>query len=132
MILTPTYHVLEMYNVHQDATLIPLHISGVDYVFKGEKLPAISASASKDSTANIHISLVNIDPGKSQKVTLNIDGETFKNVSGRILTCAKVQDFNSFDNPEKIKPQIYKDFKQAGNKLTITLPPISVVVLTIK
>ena len=24
MILTPTYHVMEMYNVHQDATMIPL------------------------------------------------------------------------------------------------------------
>ena len=26
MILTPTYHVMEMYNVHQDATLLPVDI----------------------------------------------------------------------------------------------------------
>ena len=68
MILTPTYHVLEMYNVHQDAMLIPLKITTTDYVFNGQKLPAVSASASKDSMGVIHISLVNIDPNKTQKV----------------------------------------------------------------
>ncbi len=33
MILTPTYHVMEMYNVHQEATLLPLKIKSNDYVF---------------------------------------------------------------------------------------------------
>src|SRR3954465_8068312 len=50
MVLTPTYHVMEMYNVHQDAKMIPLTITCNDYVLGNEKLPAISASASKDST----------------------------------------------------------------------------------
>src|SRR6185369_5900867 len=50
LILTPTYHVMEMYNVHQNATLLPLTVAGNDYIFEGQKLPAVSASASKDST----------------------------------------------------------------------------------
>ena len=70
MILTPTYHVLEMYNVHQDATLLGLKIATNDYLFNGQKLPAVSASASKDSTGVIHVSLVNIDPNKNQTVSL--------------------------------------------------------------
>ena len=49
MMLTPTYHVMEMYNVHQDATMIPLTVQSNDYVFNNEKLKAISASASKDA-----------------------------------------------------------------------------------
>lgn len=132
MILTPTYHVMEMYNVHQGATLLPLKVSGADYVLNGQKLPAISASASKDSTGEIHISLVNIDPGKSQKITLNIDGENYKKVSGRILSSGKIQDYNSFDNPEKIKPQVFKEATINKNSLTVTLPAASVVVLTLK
>jgi alpha-N-arabinofuranosidase len=56
MLLTPTYHVMEMYNVHQDATLIPITLKGNDYVFGNEKLPAVSASASRDKNGVTHIS----------------------------------------------------------------------------
>jgi alpha-N-arabinofuranosidase len=43
MILTPTYHVMEMYNVHQDAKLLPIKIITSDYAVGNEKLPAVSA-----------------------------------------------------------------------------------------
>src|ERR1043165_347423 len=72
LILTPTYHVMEMYNVHQDAKLIPLTIKCNSYEFGKEKLPAISASASKDSNGLVHISLVNIDAKNAQEVTINL------------------------------------------------------------
>src|SRR5216110_3245698 len=42
MILTPTYHVMEMYNVHQDATLIPVTLKGTNYVQGNDSLPALS------------------------------------------------------------------------------------------
>jgi alpha-L-arabinofuranosidase len=132
MILTPTYHVMEMYKVHQGATLLPIKISGVDYVYKGEKLPAISASASKDSTGAIHISLVNIDPAKTQNITLNIDGENFKKLNGRLLSSAKIQDHNTFENPEKIKPQVFKDAVVNKNSIKVSLPPASVVMLELR
>lgn len=132
MILTPTYHVMEMYNVHQDATLLPLTLTGNEYVFNGEKLPAVSASASKDSLGVIHISLVNIDPLKSQKITIALKGETKKNLSGKILTSKKLQDYNSFTEPEKIKPVAFTNATIDKNTLSVTLPPTAVVVLTLK
>ena len=61
MLLTPTYHVMEMYNVHQDATNLPIEIKTNDYSFEDKKLPAVSASASKDKAGLVHISLTNID-----------------------------------------------------------------------
>ena len=74
MILTPTYHVMEMYNVHQDALLLPLDVRVNDYAFGVEKLPAVSASASRDKAEKVHISLVNIDPNKPQEVTISLRG----------------------------------------------------------
>ena len=132
MILTPTYHVMEMYNVHQGATLLPLTITGNDYVLDGQKLPAISASASKDSTGAIHISLVNIDPSKAQKITLKLSDEQLKSISGKILSSKKMQDYNSFTEPKNIIPQGFKDFVLNKNTITITVPPISVIVLAVK
>jgi alpha-L-arabinofuranosidase len=132
MLLTPTYHVLEMYNVHQDATNLPLSITTQNYTFGKESLPAVSVSASKDKAGLVHISLVNIDMNKAQEITINVRGIKSKTVTGRILTSEKVQDHNTFDNPNKIKPVAFNSTKLNGDELKITLPPVSVVVLELK
>ncbi|PAW94741.1 alpha-N-arabinofuranosidase [Mucilaginibacter sp. MD40] len=131
MILTPTYYVMEMYNVHQDATLLPTKVSETDYAFGNEKLPAVSASASKDKAGVVHISLTNIDPSKKQKITLKLNGQNFKGVSGRILTSAKTGDCNTFNAPDKIKAVAFNGAVLKGNTLEVTLPAISVAVLTL-
>ena len=132
MILTPTYHVLEMYNVHQDATMLPVEVQSNDYTFGNEKLPAISVSASRDKNGAVHVSLVNIDPTKAQDITINVTGVNASAVTGRILTSAKVQDYNTFENPGKIQPAAFSGASLQKNVLTVKLPPVSVVVLELK
>ncbi|RFZ92704.1 alpha-N-arabinofuranosidase [Mucilaginibacter conchicola] len=131
MILTPTYYVMEMYNVHQDATLVPTQVSDTEYSFGKDKLPAVSASASKNTAGVVNITLTNIDPAKKQKVTLRLNGQSFKNISGRILTSAKTGDCNTFNAPDKVKTITFKDFKMTGNTVEIILPAISVVALSL-
>lgn len=132
MILTPTYHVMEMYKVHQDATLLPVTVASSDYVVGNEKLPAISVSASKSKDGGTFISLVNIDAKRSQELSIDIKGAKYYTVKGRILSSGKLQDCNTFDEPLKIKPTTYSGAKLAGDKLTLTLPAFSVVVLELK
>jgi len=132
MILTPTYHVMEMYNVHQDAKLIPLAVKTKDYIFQGKKLPAVSGSASKDSAGVTHLSLVNIDTKNAQEITVNLKGGSYVSVSGRILSSGNLQDHNSFENPDKIKPQSFTGASLKAGTLSVKLPPFSVVVLELK
>ena len=132
MILTPTYHVMEMYNVHQDATLLPLKIKTDDYVFGNEKLPAVSASASKDKKGITHITLTNIDAAKSQTISIDFTGAKFKTVNGRILTSKKLQDYNSFEQPQKIMPVAFNGAQFKNGSLEVKLPPFSVAVLTLE
>ena len=40
MLLTPTYHVFEMFKEHQDATLLPSYLQCDDYRFEREESPA--------------------------------------------------------------------------------------------
>jgi alpha-N-arabinofuranosidase len=129
MLLTPTYYVMKMYNVHQDAQLIPLKIESPKYVLDNKELPAVSVSASKDKNSLVHISLVNIDSQKQNKVKINVQQLGLKNISGQILTAPKITDYNSFENSDKIKPTVFKSFTIKNNQLEITLPPHSVVVL---
>lgn len=132
LLLTPTFHVMEMFNVHQDATMLPLSIKSNDYVFNNEKLKAISGSASKDASGLIHISLVNIDAKKDQEITLEIRGAKLNSVTGRILSSPKLQDHNTFDTLDKIKPLVFKGVALNGNVLKAKLPPFSVIVLELK
>jgi alpha-N-arabinofuranosidase len=129
LLLTPTYHVLEMYNVHQDATMLPVSVKSEDFKFGKEKLPAVSVSASRDKAGKVHVSLVNIDPTKAQEISVDLKGLKAKAVTGRILTSANVRDHNTFENLNKVKPAAFSGAKLSGDELTVTLPPVSVVVL---
>jgi alpha-N-arabinofuranosidase len=46
MVLTPTYHVFEMYKVHQGATLIPVELNSQQYALAQAGIPSLSASVS--------------------------------------------------------------------------------------
>ena len=132
MILTPTYHVMEMYKVHQDARLIPLSVKTDAYEFNGKSLDAVWASASKDTTGTVHISLVNIDAQKSKTVSVDLSNLRASKVSGRILRAQRLQDHNSFESPGMVRPEVFNDAAVSDNKLSLTLPPFSVVVVALK
>jgi alpha-N-arabinofuranosidase len=131
IILTPTYHVMEMFNVHQDALMIPVSLANLYYTEGKDSLPAISVSASRDKQGIIHISLVNIDPGKTNLVRIQIQGGPLKLGDNRILQSGRIQDHNSFDEPEKILPQTFHGASINNNELNISMPPASVVILTL-
>ncbi|MBN1154448.1 alpha-N-arabinofuranosidase [candidate division KSB1 bacterium] len=132
MILTPTYHVFEMYKVHHDATLLPADLRCVDYTLDDDKLPALNVSASKDKEGKIHISLCNLDPNKSAKLDCELRGTKVKKVSGRVLTASAINAHNTFEKPDVVKPAEFKDVKLSGSTLTMTLPAKSVVVLEVE
>ncbi|HMU08416.1 MAG TPA: alpha-L-arabinofuranosidase C-terminal domain-containing protein [Ferruginibacter sp.] len=132
MILTPTYHVMEMYNVHQDALMLPLTITSNEYSFAEKKLKAVSASASKDKNGIVHISLVNIDAATEQEVSIDLGSLPARTVTGRILRSGKLQDHNSFDEPAKVAPASFTNTVLTGSNLTVKVPPFSVLVLALK
>lgn len=132
ILLTPTYHVMEMYNVHQGATMVPVKVASQDYSWNGHSIKAISASASRNSQGVVNISLVNMDPNQSQTVNIDLGTLSPKSVTGRILDSEKIQDYNDFNNPEKVKPVEFSGARVNGQQLSVTLPAGSVVVLSLK
>lgn len=131
MLLTPTYHVLEMYKVHQDSKMIPIHLKSTDYQIGDNTLKSVSASASIDSAGKVHISLVNIHARETQEISIALRGMKINNISGRILKADKLQAHNTFETPKSIQPKAFEDIKMNESILKINLPEFSVVVLTI-
>ncbi len=132
MLLTPTYHVFDLYKKHQDAKWLPLQINSPDYTVDGQKLPALNVSASQDSTGAVHISLVNLDPKNSISIRTALNGINWKTVTGQIVTSGKFTDINTFEKPDAIKPAAFNDAKKEGNDLLVNVPKLSVVVLELK
>jgi alpha-N-arabinofuranosidase len=132
MVLTPTYHVFRMYNVHQGATLIPVELSAPEYKSGQASVPSLSVSASRDGEGRLHLSLVNLDPVRAAEVTTTVAGAAPKSVSGEVLTAAAMNALNTFDSPNAVKPARFDGYKLQGSQLTLSIPPKSVVVLELK
>ena len=130
MVKTPTYHVFQMYNVHQDAALIPIKIQSERYEYNGESIPAVTASASeKDGVINL--TLTNSNPNKTVEINSNLEKD-FSTVTGRIVNGKKLTDFNDFGKEEAVLIRDFKDVKLNGKALQIKIPAHSVVLLQLR
>ncbi len=129
MVLTPTYHVFRMFRVHQEARLLNIDLKCEDYEYGDEKVQSISASASVDESGKMHISIANLNPNKSIRLSCPVVGETYKLITGEVLTASDMNAMNTFENPEAIKPVAFRDFTYKDGLLTINMPAKSVIVL---
>jgi len=133
MVLTPTYHVFRMYQPFQDATVLPLEISCDSIkVRENQTIPTIYSSAAKTKDNSIVVSLANISLDKSQDIDIASDLSTINNITGEILKCKNISDYNDFEHPQTITPHVFKDMKIKKNIIKIKIPAKSIVVLNIK
>lgn len=147
MLLTPTYHVFEMYKVHLDATLLPCAVESAEYVatqplvgnhgVAGSTKPLagvaqINASASKDASGKIHLSLCNLHHDDPADVQVEVRGGGASKIAGRVLTASAMNAMNTFDAADVVKPATLTAVKQSGNVATLTLPARSVVVVELQ
>jgi alpha-N-arabinofuranosidase len=132
MLLTPTYHVFDLFKVHQDAKLLPVKFSSPELVNGKNKIPALNVSASKDSNQVVHMTLVNLDPKNVMHINTALNEVDWTKVEGMVLTSAKLTDVNTFNQPNSVKPVVFNGAKKVGNELVVDLPAKSIVLLTLK
>lgn len=131
LVLTPSYYVFKMFKVHQNATLIPIKVSSQNYTFEKETIPAVNASASKDSNGKVHITISNLDPNNENQVTIELGNLKTGTITGEVITASEINAYNDFGTPEKVKIQKFNQFKLNGTSLQVTMPAKAVVSLEI-
>jgi alpha-N-arabinofuranosidase len=132
MIITPTYHTFEMYKVHQGAKYLPSDIVCNPYKNGSETLASISASASKDKTGKIHISICNLNPEVPAELECSLEGFKAQKVTGRVLTADVMNAHNTFEKPNAVMPAEFKNVEIKDGKILATIPSKSVVVLEVQ
>ena len=131
MVLTPTYYVFKMYNVHQDATVLPLEIKCNKYASGSESVEAINASASvKDGV--VSITLCNLDPVNSQSVNFTLQGLKSTRISGKIVTANKMNAYNDFGKKEEVSIADFTGAKLNKGLVEASIPAMSVVLIQLR
>jgi alpha-L-arabinofuranosidase len=132
MLLTPTYHVFEMYTVHHNARLLPTEMASAGYRFEQDQIPGLNVSASRDRAGKIHVTLCNLNPAAPAEVKCELRGAKAGGLAGRVLTAPEITSHNTFERPETVKPAEFAAFKTTEEGFTATLPAKSVVVLEVQ
>jgi alpha-L-arabinofuranosidase len=129
IVLTPTYHVFEMLKVHQGATSLPIELATPDVPQARQRVPMVSASASRDAGGRIHLSLVNTNPDGPVTVACTLAGSAATAARGRILTAPAMTAHNTFASPHTVEPRPFSAAPGEGGRLSVELPPMSVAIL---
>jgi alpha-N-arabinofuranosidase len=128
MLLTPTYHVFDMYSVFQNATYLPVEVTTPKYRQSGVELPALDVSVARTSDGRVYASFINLDPEHSATVTSNLLGMQASRMEGRVLTAAAMDAHNTFEKADAVKPAPIKSVRRGG-KVVLELPAKSVSVV---
>ena len=161
MLLTPTYHVFDMYKVHMDSELLETEYEAPEYTMPtsaaagadagatadhggsvnasgNENIPSLNISSSIDVNGKVHITLCNLRPDSGMDISLEIAGATggvvgdYHKATGSVLTGAAMNSHNTFDAPDTVKPTALKEMTVENGRLDVKLAPMSVTLITLE
>ncbi|MFK4872615.1 alpha-N-arabinofuranosidase [Novosphingobium sp. ZW T3_23] len=131
MVVTPTYHVFDMYKVHQGAQALPVTVATPDYIQGKVRLPGIDVSASRDAAGKLHVTIANLDPARANRLNIRLDGGPWRRASARVLTADRIDTRITFEGPDPFVPQPLPARLTAGG-VELDLPSKSVTVLEVE
>ena len=126
MVLTPTYHVFNMYKNHQEATLVDSFVETKSIGIEDNMVPNLSESASIDGQGRLNITLNNLSITEDYDIEGIILDKDIHCVKAQILT-NDMNAHNTFDNPDVVKPVEFTDFKVTEKGLNFKIPACSVI-----
>lgn len=127
MVLTPTYHVFNMYKEHQEATLLESYIETKEIGLEDDNLvPNLHESASINKEGKIVFTINNLSITDSYEVETELLGRKPTNIKASILT-NEMTACNTFENPNTVNVEDFNDFKITEKGLSFIIPKCSVM-----
>ncbi|MBO5253523.1 MAG: alpha-N-arabinofuranosidase [Clostridia bacterium] len=130
MVLTPTYHVFDLYKNHHDATLLSTFTETKEIGTEEDKLQNITVSSSVDANGVIHVTAANLSATESCPVELTLLGKYGGKATGRMLAGDRSA-YNDFDCPETVQIREMGEITEKDGAYCFTLPACSVAEITI-
>jgi alpha-L-arabinofuranosidase len=132
MSLTPTYHVFDLYQSHQSATLLPTQVTAPDYAFQDVHVPSLSVSASRGADGTTTLTVVNLDPVRDAEIDVQLEGGAVGSAAGRVITADRMDARTGFGEPDRLAPTALKSLRVRHGGIALTAPSKSVIALTLR
>lgn len=126
MVLTPTYHVYDLYKKHMNAKHLESYVDSDILNDEDElKVPRLHVSASEKEGKAL-VTVVNLSESEEALVNVMLSGLKGSSVSGRCVT-GDMNDHNTFDKPNVVGiTNVQATLSAEGNSFTAVLPKNSV------
>lgn len=132
MVLTPTYHVFCMYQHHQDSDLVESYAEGNQMIGTGEnKVPHISQSVSAGKDGCVNLTVCNLSATDEAEIQA-VFAELLPSQTEAYILTGSINDYNSFEEPEKVIKKAFTAYEATEKGLQFTLPPCSVISFRIR
>jgi alpha-N-arabinofuranosidase len=133
-ILTPSFHVFEMYASHQGAQAVRTEVVAPRVSYSRNDKPAdfhgLAGSASLNNK-QLTLTVVNPDLTNARETEIVVGGARAASFRSRVLSASDVHTHNSFENPRALEPKDGPENAVAGGTLVFRFEPASVTRLQI-
>jgi alpha-N-arabinofuranosidase len=131
--VTPNFHVFDMYQSHQGGSAVKAEFSAPQVSYQRDNMPAnfwgLNGSASlKDKT--LTLTVVNPHATEPRETEIVVRGATAASVDATVLTNADMHAHNTFDHPDAVVPTAQKA-AASGGSIRFIFAPGSVTKLSI-
>ncbi len=132
MLLTPTYHVFEMYRQHQNANQLETYAQAEIIGENDALVPNLHVSASEQTDGSMLITAANLDMDKLCEVDIQVSdwGEN-QQVNGRLLS-SSADAYNTFAASGNVSPKVMKNITITNSGFKAVLPAASVAAFTVR
>jgi len=130
MLLTPTYHVFDLYKNHQNASLLESRAEASETGVGDYSVPDLDVCASEDENGAILATLANLSVSEPRDVLLRVSGGAVKSIAAKVLT-GKAGAHNSFGNKNAVRPADFGPIEYGDGGAAFTVPACAVMALEI-
>jgi alpha-L-arabinofuranosidase len=133
-ILTPNYHVFDMYAAHQGAQAVRTEFSAPQIAWNRDGKQAhfwgLNGSASVNGKQLV-LTVINPDPARPRETEIVLRGGAVASVKSAVLAESDLHAHNTFEQPDSVKLRTGPTASVQGNTLRCTFAPTSVTQLTV-
>ncbi len=130
MVKTPTWHVFNLYKVHQDNELVDSVMENTMVGSEEIKVQKLTESVSMDKEGKLYITLTNASLKEAENMEIELAGKKVKAVKGQIVT-GKMDAHNTFSKPNSVHGEAFEDIQTSAGQISFKLPPRSVLLLEV-
>ena len=131
MVLTPTYHVFDMYMPFQGATPLSATVEAPRIATAPWRCRRSTCRRRATRRASSSCRWSISTPSGRRGLSRDIAGMAARGAAGRLLTGPAIDTHNSFDQPDRIRPVAFSGRVQ-GDRLVFELPAKSVAVVEVR